>query len=162
MTAVIFVIVINSTFSERRFVTITMNTRIVIESNLPASVGQVEISFNTVVKTELSFNKRCEKLISGRNLYHIITNSSPTESFNIDNKSKFDRRIIRISNIKLWKGTGRIFRKKTYIFSAHNTNILCMYVSTKQVISKETRAKSEVCFSTIASRIEKDSNNKFI
>lgn len=98
MTTVIFVPVINSTFSERRLITITMNTRIVIKSNLPASTGQVEISFNTVVNTELSFNHTSEKLIA---IYHIITNSSPAKSFNIDNKSEFDMFIIRISNIKL-------------------------------------------------------------
>jgi hypothetical protein len=99
MSAIIFIIVINSTFRESRFVTIAIHTRVVIKSNLPASTGQVEISFYTAVETELSLNNTSEIFIGYCD--HIITNSSPTESFNIDNKSKLDMIAIRVSNIIL-------------------------------------------------------------
>ena len=134
MSAIINEPVFNVTISKVFFITSTGNVTFIVKSNLHTSRSQINVLHYTIVYSECFLNNR-SKIVSTW-LGNIITNSTPTETFNVDNNGKFSRIRSRISNFVLRKSTRRMFRKSSNISSTHNTGILvcsccvCVVMST--------------------------------
>jgi len=96
-------------------------------------MGQIEIGFNTTVETELFLDEVCE--VSSIILNNIITNSSPTETFNVDNESESLMIIIRISNIVFGESTSRELREERSINRTHDSSIRTTMSILMEVIS---------------------------
>ena len=152
MTAILNEIVFNSTISKGSFITITGNCTCVVKSNLHTSRLHVIVFFSTIVYTELFLNSSSK--IKTRCSYNVITNSTPTETFNVDNNGKFNRFGIWISYIMLTKSTSRIFRKSRSIKRTHNTSsIICTCLICVIMSTNSTRTLSENYFISSTSSI---------